>query len=153
MSTPNNHTNAADPFCLNRFVNAQESIYQQVLAELEQGRKQTHWMWYVFPQIDGLGHSRLAETYAIKNLEEAREYLRHPVLGARLRECTEKVIAVEGKSAATIFGHPDDLKFRSCMTLFACAAEAESAFPRALEKYFDGEKDLRTLALLAQTDN
>lgn len=148
MSTPNNHIDAADPFCLSRFVSAQENVYQQVLTELEQGRKRTHWIWYIFPQIDGLGHSSMAERYAIKSLDEARAYLQHPVLGARLTECTEKVIAIDGKSVATIFGYPDDLKFRSSMTLFSSIAGSESVFSRALEKYFHGEKDSKTLALL-----
>lgn len=151
MPTPSNHTDATAPFCLSRFIDAQEHVYEQVLAELEQGRKQTHWIWYIFPQIEGLGHSSMAERYAIKSLDEARACLLHPVLGARLEECTEKVIAIEGKSAATIFGHPDDLKFRSSMTLFACAADSESVFSRALEKYFHGEKDVKTLALLGKT--
>ena len=151
MSTPSNPTDAADPFCLSRFTGAQENVYQQVLAELEQGRKRTHWIWYIFPQVAGLGHSSMAEKYAIKSLDEARAYLRHPVLGARLQQCTEKVIAIDGKSIATIFGYPDDLKFRSCMTLFSSIAGAESVFSAALEKYFHGEKDARTLALLDQT--
>lgn len=148
MSTPSNQIDAADPFCLSRFVSAQENVYQQVLTELEQGRKRTHWIWFIFPQIDGLGHSSMAERYAIKSLDEARAYLRHPVLGARLQQCTEKVIAIDGKSIATIFGYPDDLKFRSSMTLFASIAGPESVFSAALEKYFDGEKDAMTLALL-----
>lgn len=148
MSTPTNHIDAEDPFGLSRFVGAQENVYQQVLTELEQGRKQTHWIWYIFPQIEGLGHSSMAEKYAIKSLEEARAYLRHPVLGARLTECTEKVIAIDGKSVADIFAYPDDLKFRSSMTLFSCIAGSESVFFAALEKYFHGEKDTRTLALL-----
>lgn len=151
MSTPNNQTDAADPFCLNRFIDAQENVYQQVLAELEQGRKRTHWIWFIFPQIEGLGHSSMAGRYAIKSLDEARAYLRHPVLGARLTECTEKVIAIDGKSIATIFGYPDDMKFRSCMTLFSSIAGPESVFSAALEKYFHGEKDAMTLALLGQT--
>ncbi len=150
MSTPSNQTDTADPFCLSRFTDAQENVYQQVLTELEQGRKRTHWIWYIFPQIDGLGHSSMAEKYAIKSLDEARAYLLHPVLGARLTQCTEKVIAIEGKSAATIFGYPDDLKFRSCLTLFSSIAGAESVFSAALEKYFQGEKDSKTLALLGQ---
>ena len=151
MSTPSNHIDTADPFCLSRFTGAQENVYQQVLTELEQGRKRTHWIWYIFPQIDGLGHSGMAERYAIKSLDEARAYLRHPVLGARLTECTEKVIAIDGKSVADIFGYPDELKFRSCMTLFSCIAGPEPVFSAALAKYFDGEKDAMTLALLGET--
>lgn len=152
MSTPSNQTDAADPFCLSRFVDAQENVYRQVLAELEQGRKRTHWIWFIFPQISGLGHSGMAEKYAIKSRDEARAYLRHPMLGARLQQCTEKVIAIDGKSVATIFGYPDDLKFRSSMTLFSCIAGPESVFSAALKKYFDGEQDARTLALLGDAE-
>jgi uncharacterized protein (DUF1810 family) len=108
-----------DPHDLNRFVWAQESDYGRALAEIRSGRKRTHWMWYVFPQLDGLGFSETARRYAIRGLNEARAYLQHPVLGPRLVECTEAVLAVQGRSALEIFGTPDDLKLRSCVTLFA----------------------------------
>ena len=127
---------------LDRFVEAQAPVYDKALAELKAGRKQSHWMWFVFPQIAGLGHSPMAQHYAIQNLAEARAYLAHPLLGARLRECTRAVITVTGKTAHEIFGSPDDLKFRSSMTLFAHAAPDENLFRAALEKYFDGEDPL-----------
>ncbi|WP_429811107.1 DUF1810 domain-containing protein [Ensifer sp. B1-9] len=139
-----------DPFDLQRFIDAQDRVYAAVLDELTHGRKRTHWMWFVFPQLAGLGHSPMAERYAISGLEEASAYLAHPVLGARLRECTELVNAVAGKSAHDIFSSPDDVKFRSSMTLFAEVDEAGSLFEQALERYFAGEKDRRTLDILAQ---
>lgn len=137
---------ADDPFDLQRFVAAQAPVYERVRAELSHGRKQSHWMWFVFPQIAGLGHSAMAQRYAISSLAEAEAYLRHPVLGARLRECTGLVVAVEGKSAHEILGSPDDMKFHSCMTLFTRAAPHEDLFDAALEKYFDGRDDAQTLA-------
>jgi uncharacterized protein (DUF1810 family) len=138
-----------DPFDLHRFIAAQDRVYDSVLAELQNGQKRTHWMWFIFPQIDGLGHSPTAQHYAIKSIEEARQYLHHPVLGARLVECAEAVVAVEGRSVSAIFGYPDDLKLKSSMTLFASVAEnPQSVFNPVLEKYFDGEPDERTLQLL-----
>ncbi len=134
---------------LERFVAAQAPVYRTVLAELRAGRKQTHWMWFVFPQASGLGRSAMAQTYAIQSLAEARSYLVHPLLGARLRECTQAVLNVEGNSAHAIFGSPDDMKFRSCLTLFARAAPDEPLFRAALEKYFGGEEDARTVEILA----
>jgi uncharacterized protein (DUF1810 family) len=133
---------------LERFVEAQAPVYDQALRELRAGRKQSHWMWFVFPQIAGLGHSVMAQTYAIESLAEAREYLAHPVLGSRLRECCRTVMNVQGKSAHDIFGSPDDLKFRSCLTLFAQAAPDEMLFHDLLEKYFGGEADPLTLQKL-----
>ncbi len=130
---------------LERFVEAQEAVYPRALAELKAGRKQSHWMWFIFPQIAGLGHSAMAQMYAIQSLDEARAYLAHPVLGARLRECCETVMAIEGKNAHDIFGSPDDLKFRSCLALFAEAAPDELLFRNLLEKYYDGETDPLTL--------
>jgi len=127
---------------LGRFVEAQAPVHDRALAELKAGRKQSHWMWFVFPQIAGLGRSPMAQHYAIQNLAEARAFLAHPLLGARLRECTQAVLDVEGKTAHEIFGSPDDLKFRSSMTLFAHAAPGEELFRAALEKYFDGEDQL-----------
>jgi uncharacterized protein (DUF1810 family) len=138
-----------DPFDLSRFTKAQERIYDTVLAELRSGRKRTHWMWFIFPQIDGLGHSMTTKLYAIKSIEEARQYLKHPVLGARLSECTGAVLAVEGRTVADIFGFPDDQKLKSSMTLFAAVAEnTHSVFISVLEKYFQGVQDDRTLQLL-----
>jgi uncharacterized protein (DUF1810 family) len=140
---------ADDPFALDRFVAAQSPVIDRVRAELRAGRKRSHWMWFVFPQIAGLGRSPTAMHYAITSLDEARAYLAHPVLGERLRECTRLVLDVEGKSAHDIFGSPDDLKFHSSMTLFARAAPLETLFTDALEKYFAGQPDTATLARLA----
>ncbi len=140
--------NASDTFDLSRFTSAQESIYDSVLAELRNGRKRTHWMWYIFPQIDGLGHSTTSKHYAIKSLEEARQYLNHPVLGKRLLECAEAVFTIEGRSISEIFGYPDNLKLKSSMTLFACVAAPYSVFARILDKYFNGEQDALTFQLL-----
>jgi uncharacterized protein (DUF1810 family) len=140
-----------DPFDLDRFVSAQDPVYSTALAELQAGRKTTHWMWFVFPQIEGLGYSSTSRFYSIKSMEEVRRYLEHPVLGARLAECVEAVLAVEGRSASEIFGYPDDLKLKSSMTLFANVAGPGSVFVRVLEKYFGGERDPRTLHLLEQS--
>ncbi len=137
-------------FDLERFVAAQAPVYAQVRAELGAGRKQTHWMWFIFPQLLGLGASSTARRYALRSLDEARAYLRHPLLGPRLLECTRLVNDAAGRTAQEIFGHPDDLKFRSCMTVFAEAAGPEQPiFRAALRKYYGGEPDERTLALLA----
>lgn len=138
----------SDAFDLGRFVDAQAGVHATALAELEAGRKRTHWMWFVFPQLAGLGSSPMARAYAISGLEEARAYLAHPVLGPRLLACTAAVNAVEGRSAHEIFGSPDDLKFRSSMTLFARAAPQEPAFRQALETYYGGHEDPQTLARL-----
>ena len=136
----------SDPYELKRFVDAQEGVYEQACEELRTGRKRTHWMWFVFPQIRGLGSSPTAVRFAISGREEARGYLEHPVLGSRLWECTRIVVGVEGRSVEEIFGYPDDLKFHSSMTLFAKAeAEEPGVFGRALEKYFGGEMDPETL--------
>jgi uncharacterized protein (DUF1810 family) len=141
-------TNTNDAFDLSRFTSAQENVYDSALAELKNGRKRTHWMWYIFPQIDGLGYSATSKHYAIKSLEEARQYLSHPVLGTRLLECAEAVFAVEGRSVSEILGYPDDLKLKSSMTLFAYVAAPCSVFSRVLDKYFNGEQDALTLQLL-----
>ena len=133
---------------LERFVEAQDRIYAEVLRELAAGRKATHWMWFVFPQRRGLGRSATAQYYGIGSQDEAVAYLRHPVLGARLRECVDLVLAVDGSTAHAIFGSPDDLKFRSSMTLFAAIAPSEPLFRRALEQYFGGEPDPATAELL-----
>jgi uncharacterized protein (DUF1810 family) len=134
-----------DPFDLERFVRAQAPVIAQAGAELRGGRKHSHWMWFVFPQIAGLGHSEMACRYAISSRAEARAYLRHPVLGPRLRECTNWVLHVPGRSAREIFGTPDDLKFRSCLTLFAAVAPEEPLFRAALDAYFGGQPDPLTL--------
>jgi len=141
-------TTANDTFDLSRFTSAQDNIYGSVLTELRNGRKRTHWMWYIFPQVDGLGHSATSKHYAIKSLEEARQYLNHPILGPKLLECAEAVLAVEGRSASEIFGYPDDFKLRSSMTLFAYVAAPGSVFSRILDKYFNGEQDSLTLQIL-----
>jgi uncharacterized protein (DUF1810 family) len=130
---------------LERFVTAQPQIYPRVLAELKAGRKQSHWMWFIFPQVAGLSGSYRGQLYAIQSLQEAREYLAHPVLGARLRECCAAVMAVEGNTSHDIFGSPDDVKFRSSLTLFAQAAPDERLFRDLLEKYYGGEEDELTL--------
>ena len=139
-----------DPFDLRRFISAQASVYARVLVELRSGRKSTHWMWFIFPQIDGLAYSETSRYYAIQSIAEARQYLSHPVLGARLLECAEVVFSVERRSASEIFGYPDDLKLKSSMTLFEEVARPDSVFARILDKYFSGERDARTLALLAR---
>lgn len=138
-----------DPFHLRRFVDVQEGVYPAVVRELKAGRKRSHWMWYIFPQLAGLGSSAMARKYAISSGDEARAYSSHPVLGARLRECTGLVLAVEGRAIDQIFGFPDHLKFQSCMTLFAhCAADA-TLFHAALEEYFAGKADQCTLRALS----
>ncbi len=137
-----------DRFHLQRFVDAQEPVYESVLEELRAGRKRSHWMWFIFPQIAGLGHSSMAQRYALSSLDEAVAYLGHPVLGPRLRECATVVARIEDRSIADILGAPDDLKFRSSMTLFAQAAPDEPIFADGLRRYFAGEPDPQTLARL-----
>ncbi len=137
-----------DPYDLKRFVSAQEGVYERALTELRSGEKRTHWMWFIFPQIDGLGHSPTARRYSIKSIEEARQYLDHPILGKRLLECTEAVVALKSGSVSEIFGYPDDLKFKSSMTLFEKIAGKGSVFSLALDKYCRGERDTATLRLL-----
>lgn len=141
-------TTSDDPHNLRRFVEAQEPVIDQVKKELRSGRKRTHWMWFVFPQIAGLGRSQMARRYAISSREEAEAYLAHPILGPRLRECTGIVNAVEGRSATDIFGSPDDLKFRSSMTLFDAVADDPTPFRMALKRYYDDEPDPNTLQRL-----
>jgi uncharacterized protein (DUF1810 family) len=138
-----------DPFALQRFVDAQGPVYAQVRAELRAGAKSSHWMWFVFPQLAGLGRSATAKYFGIASRAEGAAYWRHPVLGARLEECTGLVLAVQGRSAHQIFGAPDDLKFCSSMTLFEQLVPDEPAFAQALAKYFGGRRDARTLELLA----
>jgi uncharacterized protein (DUF1810 family) len=139
---------ADDPHRLDRFLHAQKGDYERALAEIRAGRKRSHWMWYVFPQIDGLGLSATSRLYAIKSLDEARAYLAHPVLGPRLLTCFEAVLGVGGRSAHDIFGSPDDMKLRSCATLFERAAAPGSVFGRLVDRYFEGERDPQTLRLL-----
>ena len=148
MTEPSNATGPDDPFDLDRFVQAQAGVYSEALAELRAGHKRTHWMWYIFPQIDGLGYSWTSKHYAIKSEAEARAYLDHAILGSRLRECTQTVLDVEGRSASDIFDPPDDLKLRSSMTLFARVSNPDSVFARVLAKYFHGRRDDKTLAIM-----
>ncbi|SRR5579883_2672250 len=137
-----------DPWELERFVDAQRTVYESACSELGSGRKKTHWMWFIFPQLKGLGSSPVAQRFAISSLAEASAYLEHPVLGPRLRHCTALVNRIEGRSIDSIFGFPDDLKFRSSMTLFAQATPDNRVFREALDKYFSGEPDELTLQLL-----
>jgi uncharacterized protein (DUF1810 family) len=138
----------SDPYNLQRFVDAQDRVYARVVAELRAGRKTSHWMWFVFPQVAGLGSSPMAQQYAINSLDEARAYLGHAVLGARLLECTQLVLDVKGRDISDILGYPDDLKFRSSMTLFAAVDGAPQMFGAALQQYFAGQADTRTLQIL-----
>ena len=137
-----------DVYNLQRFVDAQDSVYEQVCLELRDGYKKSHWMWFIFPQIKGLGHSPLANKFAISSLQEAAAYLEHPILGPRLRECSRLVTLLEGRSIDQIFGHTDSLKFRSSMTLFAHATPDNQVFKDALQKYFEAESDRLTLERL-----
>lgn len=138
----------SDSYDLQRFVTAQNPVYEQVCAELRNGRKEGHWMWFVFPQLRGLGHSPAATVFGISSREEAEAYLRHPLLGPRLRECSHLVNLVEGCSIGQIFGYPDDMKFRSSMSLFASIASDNQIFKDALQKYFGGELDQLTIERL-----
>ena len=138
----------SDPFALQRFVSAQDPLYQSVLAELRAGCKRTHWMWFVFPQHRSLGRSAMAARYGLASLAEAAAYWQHAVLGARLDECCRLVLAVEHRTANQIFASPDDLKLRSSMTLFAAALPQQPVFQQVLERYYAGERDAHTLALL-----
>lgn len=133
---------------LNRFVKAQENTYQYAFSEIERGKKETHWMWFIFPQISGLGHSETARYYAIKDIKEAELYLRHPVLGKRLTNISKVLLKIQGKSAREIFGKPDDLKLRSCMTLFGALENTDPVFQEVIDRYFDGQKDEKTLELV-----
>ena len=142
----------SDEFDLARFVRAQEPVWAAVCRQLSDGQKTTHWMWFVFPQLDGLGHSEMARRYAIRSLAEAQAYLSHPVLGPRLREATGLVNAVAGRSAQQIFGSPDDMKFRSSLTLFARAQPGQAVFETALAHYFGSQLDERTIQLLGKAE-
>ena len=139
---------SVDRYDLERFVAAQDPVWDRVRAELARGRKVSHWMWFVFPQLAGLGSSSTARAYAVSGLDEAQAYLAHPVLGPRLREAAELAAAVQGRTASEVFGYPDDLKLRSSMTLFARAAPQDPVFTAVLDRYFGGDPDPRTLELL-----
>jgi uncharacterized protein (DUF1810 family) len=138
----------SDPHNLQRFVDAQARVFDQVLTELREGRKRSHWMWFIFPQIAGLGFSDMARRFAISGQDEAAAYLQHEILGPRLKQCADLVNQVSGRTIDQIFGYPDDLKFHSSVTLFASVAPGEQVFRVSLEKYFSGERDSTTLALL-----
>ncbi|UJH92164.1 DUF1810 domain-containing protein [Antarcticibacterium sp. 1MA-6-2] len=138
---------------LNKFVAAQESTYSVALAEIKNGRKQTHWMWYIFPQIRGLGYSETSQFYALEHLEQAQQYLKHPVLGKRLVEISSALLDLPGDNATSIFGKPDDLKLKSSMTLFAEVPNTIPVFQKVLEKFFEGKKDPQTLEKLKQELN
>jgi uncharacterized protein (DUF1810 family) len=148
MKNANEPGSADDPYDLSRFVEAQQDDYEQALAEIRKGRKSSHWMWYIFPQFEGLGSSSMSRRYSIKCRPEAEAYLTHAILGPRLVECAEAALGVEGRSAFDIFGSPDDMKLRSCATLFATVSPAGSVFDRLLDKYFEGRRDGKTLHLL-----
>ena len=151
MAAADEDVRAGDPYELGRFVQAQEGDYERALAEIRSGRKRSHWMWYIFPQIDGPGFSATSRRYAIKSIAEAESYLGHPLLGPRLIACAEAALDVEGRSASEIFGSPDDMKLRSCATLFARVAPAGSVFERLIDRYFQGRPDEQTLRLLGMT--
>ncbi len=138
-----------DIYKLNRFIQAQKNNYDDALLEIKRGRKSSHWMWYIFPQFDGLGSSSMSQLYSIKSIAEADAYLAHPILGDRLRDCSEASLAIEGKSAHDIFGSPDDMKLRSSATLFAYISPPNSIFEQLIDKYFDGNSDRKTLTLIA----
>ena len=150
MTEQRTFTNGADPYDLARFVQAQESSFEQALAEIRDGRKRSHWMWYVFPQFEGLGVSATSRHYAIRSVAEAEAYLRHPVLGPRLLESVRAALDIEGRSALEVFGSPDDMKLRSSATLFAEVSPAGSVFEQLLERYFDGARDQQTLRLMGK---
>jgi uncharacterized protein (DUF1810 family) len=145
---PTSPPNTDDPYELSRFVSAQSDSYAVALSELKSGAKRSHWMWYVFPQFAGLGTSAMATRYAIQSRQEAAAYLTHPLLGARLIECTKALLGVTGKTAEQVMGRPDDLKLRSSMTLFAAISPAGSVFHQVLDRYFTGAADERTLEYL-----
>jgi uncharacterized protein (DUF1810 family) len=141
-----------DPFGLERFLDAQEDTYAPAVSELSSGAKRSHWMWFIFPQVAGLGSSSMAQRYAIQSRAEAIAYLKHPVLGVRLKKCVEALLGVDGRLATQIMGRPDDVKLCSSLTLFAEVAESGSLFETALAKYFSGEKDQRTVDFLRRDD-
>jgi len=151
MTDSNADVRTEDPYDLSRFLRAQANDYAQALSEIRSGRKRSHWIWYIFPQIDGLGFSSTSKHYAIKSLAEAKAYLDHPILGARLVECAKAAVRSKGRSATEVFGFPDDMKVRSCATLFACVSPSGSVFDRLLAKYYQNQRDGKTLQLLGIT--
>lgn len=148
MSINNDNQNTAD-FNLNRFITAQENVYTTVLTELKNGDKQSHWMWFIFPQIDGLGTSATAKLYAIKSIEEAKAYFNHPILGKRLLECAAILLSIKNKSANNILGFPDYVKLQSCISLFSILFPEEQLFTEVLAKYYDDQKDPKTTNILS----
>lgn len=148
MATETQANDTDDPYDLHRFVEAQRSDFQRALAEIRNGQKRSHWMWYIFPQFDGLGFSSTSQRYAIKSVAEAKAYLAHPILGPRLIECAEAAVSVHGRSALAIFGSPDDMKLRSCATLFASVLPPGSVFEQLLAKFYQGDQDEKTLRLI-----
>ena len=147
-SSPNTIDTQSDPYDLMRFIQAQENVYPQVIRELTEGRKSSHWIWYIFPQVSGLGYSATSKAYAIKSQAEALAYIRHPILGQRLRECANLLLQLEGATAYEILGSPDDMKVRSCLTLFSQIAPEEPVFTQVLDRFYGGEMDPLTLAIL-----
>jgi uncharacterized protein (DUF1810 family) len=141
-----------DPYDLQRFVDAQANVFDRALSEIKSGRKRSHWMWFIFPQVEGLGTSSMSKRYAIRSIAAAKAYLAHPLLGPRLLECAEAALAVQTSSALELFGSPDDMKLRSCATLFACVSSEGSVFSQLIDKFFDGKPDERTLQLVGRTD-
>ena len=141
-----------DPYDLQRFVDAQANVFDRALSEIKSGRKRSHWMWFIFPQVEGLGTSSMSKRYAIRSIAAAKVYLAHPLLGPRLLECAEAALAVQTSSALELFGSPDDMKLRSCATLFACVSSEGSVFSQLIDKFFDGKPDERTLQLVGRTD-
>jgi uncharacterized protein (DUF1810 family) len=150
MGEANEAGGTGDPYDLERFVQAQAGVYEQALSEIRSGRKRSHWMWFIFPQFEGLGISSISKRYAVKSVAEAKACLAHPVLGPRLVECTEAALGLQERSAAEIFGSPDDMKLRSCATLFASVSPEGSVFHRLIDKYFEGKHDDRTLRLIGE---
>jgi uncharacterized protein (DUF1810 family) len=148
MKDTNDPNIAGDLHSLNRFVQAQAGVYDRALAEIKSGRKQSHWMWFIFPQFDGLGFSSTTKRYSIKSVAEAKAYLSHLILGPRLVECVEAALSVQGRTALEIFGSPDNMKLRSCATLFASVSQPGSVFDQLLDKYFQSGRDSKTLRLL-----
>lgn len=152
MTNVGESNEVSDPHDLNRFLQAQEKDYEKALAEIKNGRKSSHWMWYIFPQIEGIGFSLTSRQYSLKSLAEAKAYLQHPVLGLRLKDCIEVLLYIEGRSAYDIFGSPDNKKLKSCATLFAIISPDDSVFEQLINKYFHGMQDENTLKLLGDND-
>jgi uncharacterized protein (DUF1810 family) len=150
MSTIAKINKTTDPYNLTRFIQAQEGDYVRALSEIKNGRKQSHWMWYIFPQFQGLGFSLTSKRYSIKSIAEAKTYLNHSILGTRLKECAEAVLCVENRSAHDIFGSPDDMKLKSCATLFAYISTPGSVFEQILDKYYQGEHDAKTIEAISK---